>query len=122
MKKQSPGSETAMDGTISVNEAIDRLAWKPGAVVAVSGILSFEFEDVSLNHFPISERREGYGSSVWLSAGTGSIQLNEQVLKRWHGKRVVVTGTIHGSYAGFGGCGHMSLYAADLLVASIDRP
>lgn len=110
-----------MEGTISVNEAIDRLASEAGAVVAISGILSFEFENVSLNHYPVSERRDAYGSSIWLNAGTGSIQFNVQALKRWHGKRVVVTGTIHGPSEGFDGCGHMSLCAAELLVASIER-
>jgi hypothetical protein len=116
-------SETYVPEPISVNEAIGQAASNAGEVVVVEGILNFEFEDVSLHHYPVSERRDDrYGSAIWLSAGMGSIQLNEPVLERWSGKRVVVTGTIHGPSAGFGGCGHGSLFPAEILVASIERP
>ena len=110
-----------MDGTISVNQAIVRLAQPPACMVAVRGILNFGFENHSLWHHLVAERHDSpYDSAIWLSAGDGSIQLNEPVLVRWHGRRVRVTGSLYGPRPGFGGCGHMSLFAAELLVASIE--
>lgn len=112
-----------MPEPVSVNEAIEQAASHAGEVVVVQGVLNFEFEDISLRHYPFSEQRDdGYGSAIWLTAGMGSIQFNEPVLERWSGERVVVTGTIHGSSAGLGGCGHGSMFPAEILVTSIDRP
>lgn len=111
-----------MQGSISVNEAIEQMAQTPSVIVTVRGVLNFEFENRSLKHYPVVERHDAtYASAIWLSAGHGSIQFDEAVLTRWHGKRVLVTGTLYGPSEGFRGCGHMSLFAAGLLVASIER-
>lgn len=115
-------SETCMQRSISVNEAIEQLAQTTNVIFTVRGNLNFEFENRSLRHYPVAERHDDpYTSAIWLSAGHGSIQFNEAVLTRWHGKRVLVTGTLYGPSEGFRGCGHMSLFAAGLLVASIER-
>lgn len=111
-----------MDRSLSVNAAVDQLPVNGGRCIVVHGILHFRFEDVSLRHYPVSECRDNeYDSAIWLSEGTGSIRFNRPVLARWRGKRVVVTGTVYGPSRGFRGCGHMSLFAAEMLVTSIDR-
>lgn len=118
-----------MEGSISVNQAIDRLATAAGNLVVVYGILHFEFEDVSLRHYPVAEQRDEllgayYGSgasALWLSAGGGSIQLDETVLRQWNRRRVVVTGTLLAPEKALGGCGHMSGCPGEILVMSIER-
>ena len=43
---------------LSVNEVIDRLPELDGQPVEVTGLLTFEFENTSLGHFPKAERRD----------------------------------------------------------------
>lgn len=85
--------------TLSVNELVDRISEFHTKPVAVVGLLTFDFEDQSISHFPKAEQREpGHGSglalypsSVWLAfGGTGSLRPNERVLSRWNRKRVRV--------------------------------
>jgi hypothetical protein len=74
-----------MSTVLSVNEVIDRAGELDGTPVEIVGLLTFEFENHSLNHFPKAERREiteavdppHYQSSVWIAFGTGSIQPNQ---------------------------------------------
>ena len=115
-----------MRNTLSVNEALDQLDHLNGEPVCVYGILHFEFEHIALWHYPKAERRnaEPFGwttSSIWLSTGSGSVQLNERGLKQLHGHRVSVLGTLHAPDPHFGGCGHLSASPAEILVSSIDR-
>ncbi len=115
-----------MANPLSVHEALDRLHELDGHPVAVQGVLHFEFEHVAIWHDPESERRDvdPYGSassSIWLTAGSGSIRLNERGLEQLHGRKVTVLGTLHGPDPGFGGCGHLSGSPAEILVGSIDR-
>jgi hypothetical protein len=69
-----------------------------GQDITVEGVLCFEFEGTAIDHLPKVERREPgqagptYPSSIWLSVGDGALQFNEDQLKRWHGKRVTVSG------------------------------
>lgn len=60
-------------------------------------------------------------SSIWLSIGTGALQFNEKQLRRWHGKRVIVLGTLLGPNEKLGGCGHFSAFPAEILARSIER-
>lgn len=115
-----------MTGSLSVNEALDKLGHLDGGPVTVHGILHFEFEHVAIWHYPKVERRdiEPFGqasSSIWLSNGTGSVQLNESGLEKLHGHRVSVLGTLHAPDPRFGGCGHLSGTPAEIMVSSIDR-
>lgn len=110
-----------MNGALSVNEAISQLNQRAGTTVCVVGILSFDFEDVSLWHFPKAERGEYNDSSLWLSTGYGSMQFDEHAMRRLSGHRVQVLGTLHGPDPVLGGCGHMSGFPAEILVSSIDR-
>jgi len=118
-----------MEGSISVNQAIDQLATASGNLVVVHGFLYFEFEGVSLRHYPVAEQRDELpgayyssgASTLWLSTGDGSIQLDESVLRQWNRRRVVVTGTLLGPSKELDGCGHMSGCPGEMLVMSIER-
>ena len=116
-----------MKPALSVNAALDELATLIGQDIALEGILRFEFEGTALVHFPKSERRNATDegpfepSSVWLSVGSGALQFNEEQLRRWHGKRVTVLGTLLGPDEKLGGCGHFSAFPAEVLARSIER-
>lgn len=122
-----PRLTNSMKSALSVNAALDELATLRGQDIAVEGILRFEFEGTALDHFPKAERRgakdEGplEASSVWLCVGSGALQFNEDQLRRWHGKRVTVLGTLLGPDEKLGGCGHFSAYPAELSARSIER-
>lgn len=113
---------------LSVNELIDRTSELDGKPVEVAGLLVFEFENTSLEHFPKAERREitddieapHYQSSVWLAFGSGSIQPNERVISRWVGKRVRVSGVVRGPN-GLGGCGHFGGWGCEIEPYTIER-
>ena len=113
-----------MGAALQVNQAIDRIAELAGSPVAIDGLLSFEFENMSLEHLPKGERRDdlshGYASSVWLAFSGGSMEPNETLLRRWSGKRVRVTGILHAPGPD-GGCGHMSMWRAEVQPYSIER-
>lgn len=116
----------AMSGSLSVNEALDQLVLLNGKPVAIRGILRFDFEHIAIWHYPKAERRDAapFGkasSSIWLSTGSGSVQLNERGLKELDGHRVSILGTLHAPDPRFGGCGHMSGTPAEIMVSSIDR-
>jgi len=116
-----------MTSAVSINSAIDDLQALAGHDITVEGVLCFEFEGTAIDHFPKAERREPgqagpiYPSSIWLSVGDGALQFNEEQLKRWHGKRVTVSGKLCAPTPGFDGCGHMSAWAAEILARSIER-
>ncbi|QET01767.1 hypothetical protein FOB72_06715 [Cupriavidus pauculus] len=116
-----------MKSALSVNTVLDELATLVGKDVALVGILRFEFEGTALDHFPKSERRNAENggplepSSVWLSVGSGALQFNEEQLRRWHGKRVTVLGTLLRPDGKLGGCGHLSAFPAEVLARSIER-
>jgi hypothetical protein len=104
---------------ISVNEAIDELAELARRDILISGVLLFSFENVSLNHWPKAECREGYRSSLWISTGSGSLQLDRQACQRLSGKRVIVEGTLLPPDPRIGGCGHMSLWPGEILARTL---
>lgn len=113
---------------LSINQAIDRLDELHGLDITIYGILSFEFEDCCIEHYPKAERRLAVGnrdgftnSSIWLEVGTGSLGFNVPTLKKWHGKRVVIEGTLYGPGPMFDGCGHLSRWPAAILARTIER-
>ena len=106
---------------LSVNEAISRLDALDGQPVALTGILRFEFEDVSLNHAPTSEQKHSSNqSSIWLSVSCGALGFDTKVCERWHGKIVTVEGVLHKSDPKIG-AGHMGLWPATLLAQDMYR-
>ena len=117
-----------MSNVLTVNELVDRADELDGQPVEVVGLLTFEFENCSLNHFPKAERREiteaddpPYDrSSVWIAFGTGSMQANEEVLARWTGKRVRVVGIVR-TPKGPCGCGHFGGWGCEIEAFSIER-
>lgn len=107
--------------SLSVNEAIEQLIRLDGEPVAVHGILRYEFEHIAIWHYPKAEQHDDdYGSCIWLSTGSGSVQLNHRGLERLNGHRVSVMGTLHAPDVRLGGCGHMSTAPAEIMVSSID--
>ena len=113
---------------LAVNELVDRIADLHGKPVAVVGLLTFEFENISVDHYPKAERRnDTYDvgspcnpSSIWLAFGAGSMRPSERVLSSWNGKRVRVTGIAYGS-RGAMGCGHLGGWACEIEPYSIER-
>ena len=110
-----------MPNPLSVNEALDRIDELAGSDICVRGILSFEFEDVSITHLPRAERRDGESSSIWLSTGHGALGFEHETCKSLSGKIVVVEGTLLKPEQPFDGCGHMSLWPAELMARTLER-
>ena len=110
-----------MTQPLSVNEALDNLAQIAGHDVNVTGILAFGHESVAIYHHSKAEIRGEYESSIWLSADGGSLAFDRQACEQLHGKRVIVSGTLLGPDARFGGCGHMSLWPAEILAHTMER-
>lgn len=110
-----------MPQPLSVNEALDRIDELAGADICVRGLLSFEFEDVSITHLPRAERGEGYKSSIWLSTGNGALGFDQKRCQSLSGKIVVVEGTLFRPGLTVG-CGHMGLWPAELLARTESPP
>ena len=106
--------------TFSVNEVIEHLDGLVGKDVSVRGMLSFEFENTSLSHVPLFERAPGYDSSIWLTVGTGSLRFDTKVCERLRGKVVIVEGTLAKPDPRFGGCGHFSLWPAEIVARTLE--
>ena len=109
-----------MPTSLTIHQALEALKELDGLDIAVQGILHFTFENVSIGHFPVIERQEGYRSSIWLSVGAGGLGFDREVCRRWHGKRVVVEGIISAPRSRRG-CGHMGLWPAELLARTLRR-
>ena len=58
---------------LSVNQVIEQLETLAGQDITVTGLFSFDFEDVCIRHWPKAERRDDYESSIWLGTGTGAL-------------------------------------------------
>ena len=113
-----------MSTSISVNEALDRLAQLSGSTVTIRGILNIEFEGTELLHYPKAERRSRSSgsrdqSSLWLTTHDAINSPNGDLTKL-HGRRVMVKGVLRGPDAG-GGCGHFSLWPGEIEVLSVER-
>lgn len=110
-----------MNEPLSINEALDRLDELAGKDVCIKGILSFEFENISISHSPKSERRNGYKSSVWLEVGSGALGFDRKVCESFHGKTVVAEGSLTKPDPFFGGGGHMCLWPAEFLARTLKK-
>jgi hypothetical protein len=106
--------------TFSVNEVVEHLDGLAGKDISVRGMLSFEFENVSLSHVPLFERAAGYASSVWLRVGDGSLGFDPEVCERLRGKVVIVEGKLLKPDLRFGGCGHLSLWPAEIVARTLE--
>jgi len=117
-----------MSNLLSVNDVIDRAVELDGKPVEIVGLLSFEFENHSLNHFPKAERREiteatdppYYQSSLWITFGTGSVEPDQKVLTRCTGKRVRISGVVRTPRGAFG-CGHFGGWACEVEAYTIEH-
>lgn len=117
-----------MSKPISVNDAIDRAFELDLQPVEITGLLTFEMEDCSLQHYPKAEQRVAavtdepmhYRSSVWIAFGAGSIQPNSSVLSAWTGKRVRVTGVFRNARDAHG-CGQFGLWGCKIEAYAIER-
>lgn len=105
--------------TLTVNEILERFPTFNGRLTEVVGLLAWRFENQSLEHAVWAERSER--SKLWLEVDEETPVLDVELLTRWDGKRVIVTGVLRGPDPKFGGCGHFSLWPAELLVRSIRR-
>jgi hypothetical protein len=114
-----------MINPISVNDAIDRLIELAGQNVSVFGSLSLDFEGTCINHIPKTEiRDDGTGtsqSSIWVNFDLAVINQREQWLDQFDGRHVRVTGTLVAPLDGYDGCGHFSMWPAELNVTSIEK-
>lgn len=110
---------------ISVNEAIDSRVKRSGQCFEIEGLLNYDFEDTSLNHWPKAERRsDAYTSSIWIDT-EGAFSFNEDVMTKWNGKRVVVLGFFESSESSKvdgweNGFGHFGLWPTRIRARRID--
>lgn len=109
-----------MSEPLTINQAIENLPNLAGQDVSIRGILCFDFEDISISHYPKAERKGPYESSIWISTGVGSLGFDQRVCEKLHGKRVTVQGTLFGPDPRIG-CGHMGLWPAELLARTLER-
>ena len=105
---------------LTVNYAIDNLEILSNQPIYLKGILSFQFEDISINHYPKIEYRNDGSSSIWIDVDYGILRFNEPVLSKWHGKRIIIEGILQPPDPCFGGVGHMSLWSASIVATEID--
>ena len=107
----------------SVNQILAESGSLNGACIAVEGVLNFEYENTTLDHWPKSKRQDGVG--IWMGAPDGVFEFNAETLARWSGKRVVVLGIIKAdaSPAPFEGCygfGRLGLWRAEISPRRVD--
>ena len=114
--------------TLSVNQALHEKSSVSDLYCCIDGILNFDFENQSLQHYPKSERSSDnrYSYSLWIDE-KGIYKFNDQTLKKWSGQRVVICGelevidTNEALIDGFdNGFGHFSLWNARILVERIE--
>ncbi|MEP1742664.1 MAG: hypothetical protein ABJI60_18375 [Kangiellaceae bacterium] len=104
----------------TVNQALENLSSFEGEYVYLTGLLTFEFEGVYIDHWPKSEQmqEELNESSVWLSTAI-NFGFNEESMTKMSGKRVIVGGTLIAPCSDLGGCGHMSGWPAEIVATQI---
>lgn len=106
----------------TVNELLEQGNELSGNCIQVEGILSFEFENISISHWPKAERHdECYASSIWIDEYYPLYSFNESQLERWSGKRIVILGVVEFSTPHpDSGYGHFSLWPARIIARRID--
>ncbi|MCA8989540.1 MAG: hypothetical protein KDA78_17970 [Planctomycetaceae bacterium] len=110
---------------ISVNDAIDRLIELAGQNVSIFGSLALVFEGTCINHIPKTEYRDDgagtYQSSIWVNFDLAAINQREQWLDQFDGRHVRLAGKLAAPLDGYDGCGHFSMWPAELNVKSIEK-
>lgn len=108
---------------ISVNAALDRLIELNGQMVNLVGELSLDYEGTCITHIPKSEchsEKVGtYQSGIWVNFDLAAMKQNEQWLQQYDGRHVRVEGRLSVPEKGFDGCGHFSLWPAEITVTKI---
>lgn len=110
----------------SVSEAIEEVRQLGPLTIEVEGILNWEFEDVSLSHWPRSESH----ARIWITQAGTAFDFNDDVMKRWSGKKVIILGEvevakeeseIHDGPRFMGsGFGHMGMSQAQIKARRVD--
>ena len=107
---------------LTVNEVLARLPELHGCCVLVEGVLTYEFECDSLVHWPKAEC--GAKSSLWMELDGEVFAFDDDIMRRWSGKRVVILGVIvkpeDTTMEGAFGCGHMGMWPGAIRARRID--
>lgn len=110
---------------LSVNAVIERINELDGQVVCVVGSLSLDFEGQCINHIPKSEVASGeqgkYPSSIWATFDLEAIGCDYKSLQQFDKRHVHLIGIIKAPNPKLGGCGHLSLWPAELIVKAIEK-
>jgi hypothetical protein len=109
----------------SVNTILETLDQHAGQLVHTYGVISFEFEGNCIAHIPRAEIREGkdgvYDSSMWISYDLDELGVSHDQLDRFNLRQVEVQGYLSAPDPEFGGCGHFSLWPAELRLTKIQK-
>jgi len=106
---------------LSVNQVIASLDELEGKDVLVRGLLHFSFEDIAIYQWPKEQGSSDSKSSIWLSVGGGSLGFDGRVCEKLSGKVVLVEGAVVKPDPRLGGCGHMSLWPAEIVARTLER-
>jgi hypothetical protein len=110
---------------LSVNATLARLTELDGTLVTITGALSLAFEGQCINHIPRCENLDvalgRYRSSIWVDFDLEAIGENAQWLTQFDTRHVRVSGIIKAPSPEFGGCGHFSLWPAELMIKEIAK-
>jgi len=99
----------------SVNEVLSKQETLHGMQIYVEGILTFEFENYSLLHWPSCDRNN---QSIWLQESEGVFRFNDKKLNSLHARKVVCLGKIE-SIKSEWGYGHMGLWSLQIIPQEI---
>ena len=108
-----------------MNDAVEQIAALDGKVVSIVGALSLDFEGRCINHIPMSETIYGeFGesqSSIWADFDLEAIGHDVRWLRQFDKRYVRVLGVLAAPEPRFGGCGHLSMWPAEILIKAIEK-
>ena len=105
----------------TINEVLSKKNDLDGQRIYVEGVLTYETENVCLEHWPKSERGR---QSLWLEQSKGPLRFNQIGMEKLAGKKVIALGEFQSKvptvndnfYCGFG---HLGMWPAQLVVTEI---
>jgi len=105
----------------SVNEVLNDKSALHGQRIYIEEVLTFETENITLLHWPLSERGQ---SSIWLEESGGPLRFNRVGMEKLVEKKVIALGELQSKlppehenfYHGFG---HFGMWSAQLVVTEI---
>ena len=103
---------------LTINDAVAQRSSLQGRLIILTGTLTFEFENISLNHYPRKEYIDLENSSVWLNLSSAALGFDVRVMKKWHGQAVVAEGILQTDNS-LGGTGHMCLWSAEIAATEL---